>query len=108
VPGARVISVAWRFISPRLLTSSEQLVLEEAMANPGDPIMRNLADAPRLEVNNGDGVSVKMQWFTKHRVAHSANPRLGVQSVIQRETTSLFIFFKNVYTGQVVEFKFKP
>src|SRR5579883_2263893 len=39
---------------------SEQLALEEAAANEGVVIMRNLADAPRLEANYGDGEWVKV------------------------------------------------
>jgi RHS repeat-associated protein len=87
---------------------SEQLALEEAMANPGDPIMRNLADAPRLEANYGDGEWVKMQWVHRSPSGTFSQPEVGDPIGNPAGNNIVVHFFKNVYTGQVVEFKFKP
>ncbi|GEM_PF-2342794 len=86
---------------------SEQLALEEALANPGDQIMSNLADAPRLEANYGDGQWVKMQWV--HRIPSGAKILGPNGQVISPAGDNIVVhFFKNTYTGQTVEFKFKP
>jgi hypothetical protein len=63
----------------------------EAAAGRGQEIMRNLADRPRLEANHGPGTWVKMQYV--HRSED------GTNVVIH--------WFRNLTTGQNIEFKFK-
>ncbi len=78
----------------------EQLALEEAAAN-ADVIIENadLGDAPRLEANYGDGEWVKMSWT--HKPA-------GLPTGVAGRSGNVEVhFFKNIDTGQTVEFKFK-
>jgi hypothetical protein len=79
---------------------SEQLVLEEAAAN-ADVIIDNvdLGDAPRLEAVYGDGEWVKMSWT--HQVEGAPSGVAGQSGRFEVH------FFKNIDTGQTVEFKFK-
>ncbi|HEY6370708.1 MAG TPA: RHS repeat-associated core domain-containing protein, partial [Candidatus Sulfotelmatobacter sp.] len=78
----------------------EQLALEEAAAN-ADIIIdnANLGDAPRLEANYGQGEWVKMSWT--HKPA-------GLPTGVAGRSGNVEVhFFKNINTGQTVEFKFK-
>lgn len=79
---------------------NEQLILEEAAAN-ADVIIDNvdLEDAPRLEAVYGDGEWVKMKW--EHQEAGAP------EGVAGRSGKYVVHFFKNIDTGQTVEFKFK-
>jgi RHS repeat-associated protein len=79
---------------------SEQLALEEAAAN-ADIIIDNadLGDAPRLEAIYGDGEWVKMGWT--HEPADAPSGVAGKSGSLRIH------FFKNIDTGQTVEFKFK-
>jgi RHS repeat-associated protein len=74
---------------PRNLT--EQLALEEAKANGGKEIIKNLGDTPRLIDNYGPGEWVKMR--------HTHESLGGSQTDIH--------WFHNKTTGQNVEYKFK-
>ena len=87
---------------------SEQLTLEEATANPGQQIMNDLVDAPRLEANYGDGSWVKMRWV--HRSPSGSFIQADRSDPITNPPGQNIIvhFFKNIDTGQTVEFKFKP
>jgi hypothetical protein len=84
---------------------AEQLALEEAAAN-GQQIMANLADAPRLEAVYGDGEWVKMEWT--HRVPSGSvtQPDPGGPTVVPPGRNWTIHFFKNIFTGEMVEFKF--
>lgn len=73
-------------------TLAQSLALEEAMNGSGGIIMRNLADVPRLIANYGEGEWVKMEWV--HRAID------GTKIVIH--------WFRNLTSGENVEFKFKP
>ncbi|MCC7508393.1 MAG: hypothetical protein IT464_03345 [Planctomycetes bacterium] len=70
---------------------AEQLALKEAKANGGTKIMKDLADAPRLKANYGDGEWVKMEHV--HRGSDGKN--------------TVVHWFQNTTTGQNVEYKFK-
>jgi RHS repeat-associated protein len=70
---------------------AEQLALEEAQSGLGSAILRNLADAPRLQALYGAGEWVKMQWV--HRGANGAN--------------IVIHWFRNLNSGLNVEYKFK-
>ena len=75
-------------VEPSSLT--EQLTLDEARSGLGRQIMENLGDEPRLESCYGAGEWVKMEWT--HR-APTGNVTVH--------------WFRNLTTGQNVEFKFK-
>jgi hypothetical protein len=78
---------------------SEQLALEEAAAN-ADVIIENarLGDSDRLEAIYGDGEWVKMGWTHKP---------VGLPVGVAGRAGNIDIhFFKNIDTGQTVEFKF--
>jgi hypothetical protein len=79
---------------------SEQLILEEAEANAYTIIDNvDLGDAPRLEANYGGGEWVKMKWT--HQVQ-------GAPTGVAGQSDHYVIhFFRNLDTGESVEFKFK-
>lgn len=70
---------------------NEQIVLDEAKSGQGKIAMRNLADTPRLVDNYGPGEWVKMR--------HSHEFPDGSQTRVH--------WFRNLTTGDNVEFKFK-
>lgn len=74
--------------APRTLI--EKLALQSAMNSPGDIIIRNLGDTPRLVALYGEGEWVKMQY-----VLRGANSKTVVH------------YFENLTTGLRVEYKFK-
>jgi hypothetical protein len=68
---------------------AQQIALNAAKAGYGQRIMGQLGDAPRLVANYGKGEWVKMQSVTR-----------GTEGNISVH------WFRNVTTGQNVEFKF--
>jgi hypothetical protein len=70
---------------------TEQLAMDAARSGEGDVIMRSLSDTPRLEANYGPGEWVKMQHT--HRVPDGRQVNIH--------------WFRNLTTGQNVQFKFK-
>ena len=72
-------------------TLAQQLALEEAKAGSGNIIMKNLADTPRLESLYEPG-----KWVKLEHVHRSLD---GTNIVIH--------WFRNLTTGQNVEYKFK-
>ena len=88
--GGQVLKGAIADVVPKTL--AEQLTLEEAESQGGKIIMRNLADAPRLQNVYGPGQWVKMQWV--HRALD------GSKTVVH--------WFRNLATSQNAEFKFVP
>jgi hypothetical protein len=87
--------------SPRNL--GEQLLFEEAAAN-GEQIMGNMGDAARLEAAYGDGSWVKMQWVHRSPPG-SIQVRIGGDEMVVPGETTIH-FFKNIDTGETVEFKY--
>jgi hypothetical protein len=74
-------------------------------ASTSSPFSR--ASAPRLESVYGDGTWVKMEWT--HRIPSGSviQATAGGSTVVPPPQNVTIHFFKNIDTGEVVEFKFK-
>jgi hypothetical protein len=77
--------------SERRAWAASSLAPQNAQAGDGSVIMTNLADAPRLDAVYGHGNWVKMQYVRRNQ---------------DGTAMATVHYFKNLTTGEAVEFKF--